>query len=79
MPWAHRAVVIWAAVAQMITARYGHGVATVGGYLYAVGGFDGGDNVLATVECYDPATNVWAAVTDMLSTRRNHSTATVLF
>ena len=45
---------VWTAVAQMTTARRDHGVATVGGYLYAVGGFDG-YNALATVECYNPA------------------------
>ena len=70
---------VWTAVAQMTTARYGHGVATVGGYLYAVGGFDDGRNALATVECYNPATNVWTAVAQMTTARYWHGTATVLF
>ena len=70
---------VWTAVAQMTTARFDHGVATVGGYLYAVGGIDDERNVLATVECYNPATNVWTAVAQMTPARWGHGTATVLF
>ena len=46
--------------------------------LYAVGGHDG-YNGLATVECYNPATNVWTAVAQMTTARYCHGTATVLF
>ena len=63
----------------MTTARCDHGVATVGGYLYAVGGFDTPEKTLATVECYNPATNVWTAVAQMTTARYWHGTATVLF
>ena len=62
---------VWAAVAPMATARFRHGVATVGGFLYAVGG-----NTQSTVECYNPATNVWAVVAPMATARRGHGTAT---
>ena len=47
--------------------------------MYAVGGRDVGHNILATVECYNPATNVWTAVAQMTTARHCHGTATVLF
>ena len=61
------------AVAPLITARDSHGVAAVGGHLYAVGGLDDEDNVLPSVECYNPATNVWTAVAHLITARNSHN------
>ena len=52
----------------MTTARRGHGVAVLGDFLYAVGGWDG-TRVLSSVERYDPATNVWSVVAAMTTER----------
>jgi len=50
----------WTTKASMPTARWGLGVATVNGIIYAVGG-TGTDNVqgLNAVEAYDPASDTW--------------------
>ncbi|WP_330481444.1 Kelch repeat-containing protein [Streptomyces sp. NBC_00724] len=37
--------------------------------VYAVGGFDAGDNVVGTVESYNPATNAWSTVAPLTTPR----------
>ena len=44
----------WQPLAKMSTARYGLGLAVVGGKVYAMGGMDDGDSILESVEAYDP-------------------------
>ena len=51
----------WAEVAPMPTGRASPAAAVVGGRLYAIGGFGGG-NDLSTVEAFDPQTDAWAAL-----------------
>ena len=46
----------WSFIASMNTRRSRTAVATVGNLLYAVGGFDGA-NDLATAECFNPQVN----------------------
>lgn len=58
----------WTYVAPMSVARLGAGVATCGGALYVVGGFDG-VNRWNTVERYHPDTNTWQQVSPMHSMR----------
>ncbi|MGA9675714.1 MAG: kelch repeat-containing protein [Mycobacterium sp.] len=56
----------------MPTARSGlAAVATPGGLIYALGGFDGQGNILATVEIYDPSTNNWRTSKPMPTPRAN--------
>ena len=45
--------------APMAEARHSHGVATLHGEVWAVGGFVDGD--LASVEVYSPRLNTWRA------------------
>ena len=59
----------WCMVTPMPTKRARVGVETVGGKIYAVGGYDGSCD-LATVEAYCPQTNQWQAVPTM-GTRRS--------
>ena len=59
---------VWSVVAPMSTVRAGHGVAGLGGFLYAVGGHDGTRD-LSSVERFDPSTNVWSVVAAMTTTR----------
>ena len=62
----------WTARAGMSTARQAPGAATIGGVLYVVGGFDGG-NYLASAEAYDPATKTWGPVEPAFTTRANRA------
>ena len=57
------------AVAPMATARKSHGVAVLHDKLYAVGGFNGDDGNLSSVERYDPAVGAWEAVAPMALAR----------
>ena len=52
----------------MRTPRKYHGMAVLGGKIYAAGGFDGNKRT-ASVEAYDPATNSWDAVAPMRTGR----------
>ena len=49
----------WSTKQPIPTKRYALGVASVGGLLYAVGGYDFRLETLATVEAYNPQTNTW--------------------
>jgi len=64
-------------VAPMSTARYLHGVAVVGGKLYAVGGMDNTNTTLSSVECFDPSMGQWSAVAAMSTARAGHDVAVV--
>ena len=48
--------------------RSGHGVASVGGFIYAVGG-ENDSLIYDTVECYDPALNTWSLVASLNAPR----------
>ncbi|PIO53443.1 kelch repeat protein, partial [Teladorsagia circumcincta] len=56
--------------------RGSHGVATLDGFIYAVGGFSGSE-VLNVVERYDPHRNYWAIVEPM-GTKREGVSVSVL-
>jgi hypothetical protein len=57
----------WTTLAIMPASRYSLSAVTLGSYIYAVGGSDGG--LKNTVFRYDPALNVWATVNPMLTAR----------
>ena len=65
----------WEAVAPIATARIRHAAAVLDGKLYAVGGFNDGDDDLSSVERYDPALDVWEAVASMAAARSRHAVA----
>uniref|UniRef100_A0A0P4WN36 Kelch-like protein diablo n=3 Tax=Scylla olivacea TaxID=85551 RepID=A0A0P4WN36_SCYOL len=54
----------WHDLAPMSRPRSELGLATLDGYVYAVGGWDG-SNRLTDVERYDPRTNAWSPVASM--------------
>lgn len=60
----------WRNVAKMNWYRSGVGIGVMGGLLYAVGGYDGG-NALKTVEAYNPDLDVWQPIANMTYCRRN--------
>ena len=64
----------------MPTARHALSTSTLGGKIYAIGGYDPSDpgypNVVA-VEVYDPATDTWTTAPDMLTERFGPRTSVV--
>jgi N-acetylneuraminic acid mutarotase len=66
----------WQPVAGLLTGRLGHAAVVLGGALYVLGGEDE-DDILASVERYDPDQDTWVYVTPM-TTVRNGVAAAVL-
>ncbi|EDO46854.1 predicted protein [Nematostella vectensis] len=58
----------WTRVPPMHQCRSNHSVLTLGGYLYALGGYDG-NSYLNTVERYCPKTKEWTMVSPMIFSR----------
>ena len=68
----------WRSVAPMNTRRSGLRVASVGGYLFAIGGFSAVDTkALSIVDRYDPMTDSWRLVSPMNCPRRSFGVATL--
>lgn len=68
----------WRQVAPMSVRRSGLRVQSVGGYLYAIGGFSASDTkALATVDRYDPMTDSWRLMAPMLNARRSFAVASL--
>lgn len=63
----------WIPVARMHEARAYCGVATVGSFLYVIGGFNG-TSWLRSMERYDPLTNQWTLLTPMSVARSSFGT-----
>mmetsp|Transcript_71769 Transcript_71769/g.149876 ORF Transcript_71769/g.149876 Transcript_71769/m.149876 type:complete len:624 (-) Transcript_71769:225-2096(-) len=59
----------WNEVASMGQKRMRHGSATVGGFVYVVGGKDQEGHALASMERYDAQRDAWEAVSPMLTAR----------
>ncbi len=54
-------------VSPMNVIRYEVSVASLGKYLYAIGGFDG--RILDSCERYDPQSNKWTPIASMIHER----------
>lgn len=66
----------WRAVASMNARRSGLRVVSIGGYLFAIGGFSAVDTkALALVDRYDPMTDSWRLVASMNFPRRSFAVA----
>ena len=66
----------WRQVAPMSIRRSGLRVASLGGYLFAIGGFSASDTkALALVDRYDPMTDSWRLVAPMKCARRSFAVA----
>ena len=55
---------MWIQVASMTQRRSRVSSVTLGGKIFAVGGYNGTAN-LSTIETYDPWANEWSQVTEM--------------
>lgn len=51
----------WVALSPLPAARQETAVVELGGLIYVLGGFDGNQAIVDTVDRYDPATNQWTA------------------
>lgn len=58
----------WTSRAALPAPRADHALVSLGGQLYAIGGYAG--STLARVDRYDPGSNTWTRRADMLSARR---------
>jgi N-acetylneuraminic acid mutarotase len=66
----------WRAIAPLPRPRSGIRVASVGGYVYAIGGFsDRETRALAGVDRYDPMTDSWRSMSPMNLPRRGFAVA----
>lgn len=66
----------WRIVAPMSIRRSGVRVASLGGYLYTIGGFSASDTkALGIVDRYDPMTDSWRLMASLLSPRRSFGVA----
>lgn len=66
----------WRTMAPMPMKRSGVRVATVGGYVFVLGGFSASDTkALAVVDRYDPMTDSWRTVAPMAYPRRSFGVA----
>lgn len=66
----------WRTMAPMSQRRSGLRVASLGGFLFALGGFSALDTkALSTVDRYDPMTDSWRLVAPMNSARRSFAVA----
>ena len=66
----------WVKKADMPTPRAGISLCTVGGKIYAIGGFNS-YNGLRTVEVYNPKTDMWTKRSEMPTKRLLHSAGVV--
>ena len=71
------ALLVWVPGPNLTTARGAHGLAALGGKLYAVGGESAGLGSLSSVEAYDPQQNRWDAAAPLSGTRVNHVMAAI--
>ena len=66
----------WCMVAPMATRRARLGISSAFGMVYAIGGFDGSQD-LSTVEVYNPKSNQWSSSTPMGTKRSSLGVATL--
>ncbi|MHC4300739.1 MAG: Kelch repeat-containing protein [Planctomycetota bacterium] len=67
---------VWTQEADMPTTRYVHSTSTVGGKIYAIGGYIGENHTTRTDE-YDPMTGIWTRRTNMPTARGYNYTCVV--
>lgn len=57
----------------MLQERRGFGFVSVSGRIFAIGGLSIDNEVLDTVECYDPLKNSWEVIAPLYQARLAHS------
>ena len=67
---------LWKLVSPLVERRSGAGAASLNGFVYAIGGYDG-ETQLNSVERYSPASDIWITVSPLIH-RRSALSAAVL-
>ena len=63
----------WLFVSNMNTERYAHAACVMHGKIFVVGGLDGNNRAVKTIECYDPQVDSWSIVGETEDELRCHS------
>ncbi|XP_060847846.1 kelch-like protein 2 [Rhopalosiphum padi] len=61
----------WVPIADMLVHRTNLGVGVLNDCIYAIGGYDGADNLLSSVEVFDISIQKWRMVAEMTTKRGN--------
>lgn len=67
----------WTALTALPAARQETGVVALEGEIYVLGGFNGAQQVVDTVEAFDPGTGLWRAAADLPVTMHHANAAVV--
>jgi hypothetical protein len=59
----------WSSAHPMLTPRSGHAAVSAGGLIYAIGGFNSSNNVLANLEVYHPSADQWTTLSPLTTPR----------
>ena len=59
----------------MNIARRGHGLVSLHGKLYAIGGLGAADSILDSLEVYDPHSNKWTLLQQKIDAKVAHNGA----
>ena len=63
----------WNNITKMPNERRNHEVAALDNKIYVTGGRDNDQQIMSSVDCYDPDTNSWSQVANMNIARSVHS------
>ena len=63
----------WSKAADMNIARRGHGLVSLHGRLYAIGGLGAADSILGSLEVYDPEKDTWTILPHKLDGKVAHN------
>ncbi|XP_077295655.1 kelch-like protein 12 [Arctopsyche grandis] len=66
----------WTKMADMLTPRYSHEIAVIGGEIYAIGGSNG-EVIFKTMEIYNTQQNEWTAAPEMTEKRADLATVAI--
>lgn len=67
----------WIKKADMSAVKGGHAASVVSDKIYVIGGWDESDNIISTVEIYDPVRDKWTKKADMPTPRYSLSVSVV--
>ena len=62
----------WSKAADMNIARRGHGLVSLQGRLYAIGGLGAADSILDSLEVYDPDIDTWTLLQQKIDAKVAH-------
>ena len=67
----------WSFVSSMNVERCDHAACVLDGKIYVIGGTDENNDVIKTIECYNPSTDQWTVVGEVKQNFQSHSVVAV--